>query len=783
MKKITLMLGILLLSQLCLNAQTKRVLIEEGTGTWCNWCPRGIVYGEQMVYEYDVIFIAIHINDIMETTPEYADAIDIPGLPAGNVDRSALRVDPANWETSVIDQSNDVPPADISVTTNYDAGTRNLSMTVTADFFASLNGDYRLGAVVVEDAVTGTTTGYDQRNAYSGGSTPMGGWENLPDPVPARQMVYDHVSRYLATDYEGDSGSLPGTIAAGSQHSHTLTWTLPLEYNEEYTHVVGYITNATTGEVLNAGKSAYLLGNTNAQPIFVSQGRTNGLVGVNYQYDILTHDPDNLELNITAVDIPSWMTLATTGNTTAILSGIPSTEGIYQVTLNVSDGNTSRNQVFQVEIINSGGVDWHIVGSEGFTSGVATDLDLEINSSGIPYVMSSSSNNQVSVHKFENDTWSIVGNTVSGENSLATMALAPDNTPYIFTRDGSLKVYRFDGSSWNQVGSSIGDGFHFDISIASDGTPYISFMDIQNATKGICKKWDGANWVTVGGTHFTDNQAAVWTKIKTNSDNQPIVLYGTGPDPYGPMYSTISKFNGTNWEVVGGGAIDSSKETYFKHSLTIDPNGKIYVGITADIVAKQLNIYEWNGAAWSIIGENISGGAVYDNSIALDLQGKPVVGFRDENESGKTTVMRFENNNWTTIGLAGFSNISSYQSLAYSSNGEPYIAYQDETNNGKATVKRYGLLLSTSDFTNNAAGIKVYPNPNSGEFTVLSNYEGHFQLLDLQGRIISQGVLEPTGSMNGMHTYSFRYLNLSKGLYLLNLTNKQKKEVVKIIIE
>ncbi|MBB6681431.1 hypothetical protein H4O20_08250 [Aequorivita sp. 609] len=92
----------------------------------------------------------------------------------------------------------------------------------------------------------------------------MGGWENLPDPVPARQLVYDHVARYLATEYVGDAGSLPSTISAGSQHSYTITWTLPEEYNGEYTHVVGYITNATTGEILNAGKSAYLPGHINA---------------------------------------------------------------------------------------------------------------------------------------------------------------------------------------------------------------------------------------------------------------------------------------------------------------------------------------------------------------------------------------------------------------------------------------------------------------------------------------------------------------------------------------
>ena len=142
-----------------------------------------------MLYEHDVIFIAIHMGDVMESTPDYAAATTITGLPNGNVDRVALRVDPLNWEVEVLNQLNNTPPADISVTTNFDPGTRNLSMTVTADFFTALSGDYRLGAVVVEDAVTGTSSGYDQYIAYSGGTIEMGGWENLPDPVPARQMV------------------------------------------------------------------------------------------------------------------------------------------------------------------------------------------------------------------------------------------------------------------------------------------------------------------------------------------------------------------------------------------------------------------------------------------------------------------------------------------------------------------------------------------------------------------------------------------------------------------
>ena len=42
------------------------------------------------------------------------------------------------------------------------------------------------------------TSGYNQVNAYAGNALgPMGGFESLPNPVPAAQMVYDHVARVL----------------------------------------------------------------------------------------------------------------------------------------------------------------------------------------------------------------------------------------------------------------------------------------------------------------------------------------------------------------------------------------------------------------------------------------------------------------------------------------------------------------------------------------------------------------------------------------------------------
>ena len=51
---------------------------------------------------------------------------------------------------------------------------------------------------------------------------------------------------------------------ANSQHSYSVSWTLPVDHDEEYVYVVAYLTNNATGAVLNANKSAFLKGNSNA---------------------------------------------------------------------------------------------------------------------------------------------------------------------------------------------------------------------------------------------------------------------------------------------------------------------------------------------------------------------------------------------------------------------------------------------------------------------------------------------------------------------------------------
>jgi len=237
-------------------AAGKVVVGEEGTGTWCQWCPRGAVFMDRFEQDYGPFWagIAVHNGDPM-TVAQYDTGIGglISGYPSALVDRGN-DVDPSGMTNDFFDRLQTAPTALLSTTSTWNATTRELVVTLTADFQAAANDNYKLAVVLTEDGVTGTGSGWSQSNAYAGGSNGvMGGYENLPSPVPASQMVYDHVARAIEPSFGGDASSFPAVVNIGDSHSKTYTFTLPTDWNEQNIHIIGMMMDPT-GRIDNASK-------------------------------------------------------------------------------------------------------------------------------------------------------------------------------------------------------------------------------------------------------------------------------------------------------------------------------------------------------------------------------------------------------------------------------------------------------------------------------------------------------------------------------------------------
>ncbi|MCF8366436.1 MAG: T9SS type A sorting domain-containing protein [Bacteroidales bacterium] len=243
---------------------TKMVVGEEGTGTWCGWCVAGIVFMDSMQMKYPDTWIGIAVHNGDPMVVEEYDANFSPlinySYPMALADRAIL-VDPSNLEAAYMERMNKISPAAIAIENkSFNSSTGELSFTLTSEFVARVS-DYRFNAALIENNVTGTGPGWSQANYYSGGMFgPMGGFELLPDPVPAEDMVYQAVARAILGGFEGTEGSLPETVYAGEIHSFDFSITIPEDWNIENLEIVGMLIDHNAGTIVNGAKEELITG-------------------------------------------------------------------------------------------------------------------------------------------------------------------------------------------------------------------------------------------------------------------------------------------------------------------------------------------------------------------------------------------------------------------------------------------------------------------------------------------------------------------------------------------
>ena len=234
------------------------VLVEEATGTWCPWCTRGTVYIEGLTKRYPERFVgvAVHNGDPM-TVDEYDSGIGalIGGYPSSVVERGT-DTDPSQLEAPFATAVQQAPPARLTVGATDD-GTGQLAVSVRATFLQDVPVGYKLAAILIENGVTGTGSGYNQANAYGGGANgPMGGYELLGSTIPAADFVYNHVGRALIGGWNGDALSITSAMATGEQAAYTFPVYNASGINLDNAYIIGVLLNASNKPV-NAIEVSY----------------------------------------------------------------------------------------------------------------------------------------------------------------------------------------------------------------------------------------------------------------------------------------------------------------------------------------------------------------------------------------------------------------------------------------------------------------------------------------------------------------------------------------------
>lgn len=245
---------------------TKRIVVEEYTGMWCQYCPRGTVAMEylQRVYPERFIGIVVHSRDAIDTGA-YSDILATyqPGFPTLNPNRSGNNL--VNWSTAASYFENtktETATHDISLSATWQANHAGINMTATVTpYLDSDNSRYAIAYVLTESGMTKSS--WAQYNGYSGdydAGAPEEYDKFYRGGIYVYGLTYDHVAIASKGIKNGMDNSLPASMRSEEAQTHTTSFDNLLQYSiiQDYDKlsVVAMIIDRQTGQIVNAAESA-----------------------------------------------------------------------------------------------------------------------------------------------------------------------------------------------------------------------------------------------------------------------------------------------------------------------------------------------------------------------------------------------------------------------------------------------------------------------------------------------------------------------------------------------
>jgi hypothetical protein len=295
------------------------------------------------------------------------------------------------------------------------------------------------------------------------------------------------------------------------------------------------------------------------------------------------------------------------------------------------------------------------------------------------------------IYQFNGTTWTQIGQDIDGEatgdqsgisvslsadgNRVAIGAIGNDG---VGSNSGHTRIYQLNGMTWVQIGQDIDgeaavDFSGISVSLSADGNR-VAIGAPSNDDGGLNSghtriyQFNGTTimWDKIG--QDIDGEAAgdqSGISVSLSADGNRVAIGANGNDGGGvdSGRTRIFQFNGTTimWEQIGQN-IDgeaAGDQSGLSVSLSADGN-RVAIGARFNNGGGgHTRIYQFNGTAWTQLGQDIDGEAANDlsgSSVSLSADGNRVaIGaiFNDGggSNSGHTRIYQFNGTTWNQIGL------------------------------------------------------------------------------------------------------------------------------------
>ncbi len=239
-------------------------VMEEFTGMWCGWCPRGAVGMEMMKEKYGdrIVTIAVHSDDILDIGKYYSG--NISGYPSATINRGAETDPYYGIEYAIMQEMNAICPVSLSLKASWaNEANDQIKVEATSAFRFNMTGDvpYGIAYALVEDGMTGKGRNWYQANYFAGQDADYSDDPNLL-PLCSKgsyisDMVYDHVAVDCWDSQYGIEGSVKAPIRLGEAQAHSFVADISdndVYINKENMTLVAMLIDHTSGKILNAAQ-------------------------------------------------------------------------------------------------------------------------------------------------------------------------------------------------------------------------------------------------------------------------------------------------------------------------------------------------------------------------------------------------------------------------------------------------------------------------------------------------------------------------------------------------
>jgi hypothetical protein len=336
---------------------------------------------------------------------------------------------------------------------------------------------------------------------------------------------------------------------------------------------------------------------------------------------------------------------------------INSTGSIVAVGARLNTKNTGGSNFYgHVKVYEYNGSSWIQLGSDidGEANGDQSGYFVSLNSAGNRVAVAANFNDgingadsgHVKVYEYVGSSWIQLGSDIDGEaandnsgrsislnDSGDTVAIGANLNDGTASNAGHVKIYRYNGSSWIQLGTDIdgeATGDYFGASVSLNSTGNIVAIGGYLNNNGYTKVYEYVNssWQQLGsnilGVFYLEQSGY---SVSLNSAGNKVAI-GSPSRSFVKVYEYIN----SSWQQLGSSIVGDS-DTRFGDSISLNSAGDIvaigaYLSDEIPSNSGSTRVYQWNGSIWILLGIKIIGEASSDrsgNSVSLNDSGDTIV--------------------------------------------------------------------------------------------------------------------------------------------------------------